>query len=152
MLKKYKIVYACLIIIAIVFLVYFFWPTTYRSSNLDQDIILHKYTDGIAYDYQLNVQEINDLVGILEKSKFYHGVLRPDSMSSDRLIDFRVPGKVSPIISIYYDTNKTYVFANISDKIKLNDYYRISNKDEIRKFIENIVNTKAAEFKQVTAY
>lgn len=70
-------------------------------------------------------------------------------MVGDKLIDLRVIGGGNPSISIYYDTNKTYVFANISNKRKLNHYYRISNKDEIRIYIEKIIDTRNNEFKKV---
>lgn len=148
MLKKYKAIYIGFIVL-ILTLGYFFWPITFKENNLNQDIILHKYNEGILYDYNLNEQEIVELHNLIKKSKFYHGVFRPDSMFSDKLIDFRVPGKTSPIISIYYDVNKTYVFANISNKLKLNDYYRISNKNEIKNYIENIINIRATEFEKI---
>lgn len=148
MLKK-SIKFYIAIVIIILFLGYFFWPIILKEINLDQNIIIHKYTEGISYDYNLNEEEVSDLVKILKKSKFYHGVSRPDPMFSDKLIDFRVRGGGSPSISIYYDTNKTYVFANISNKIILNDYYRISNKDEIRNFIEKIIDKRMNEFVKV---
>lgn len=145
MKKKSKKFYIVLVILIVVF-GYFFWPVTYKVSCLDYDIVIHKSKDGVSYDYHLNDQEASDLIKILKKSKFYHGVFRPDRMFGDKLINFRVPGNVSPSISIYYDTNKTYIFANISNRFILNDYYRISNKDDIRSYIENIIDSRASEF------
>ncbi len=152
MLKKSKKVYVVLVII-ILFLGYFFWPKTFKESNPDQvSINITKYTEGISYDYHLNKHEVNDFAKILEKSKFYHGVSRPDRMFGDKLIGISViGGGGSFFIEIYNDTNKTYVFANISNKIILNDYYRISNKDEIRTYIENIIDTRTAEFEKTPA-
>lgn len=149
MYKNSKKVYVVLVLI-ILFLGYFFWPLTLEENNTSQvSSIINKYTEGIAYNYNLNEEEVSGLVKILEKSKFYQGIFRPDSMIGDKLIDLRVIGRGSPSISIYYDTNKTYVFANISNKRILNHYYRISNKDEIRIYIENIINTRTTEFEEV---
>lgn len=67
MFKKFNILFGALIIILI--LLYFFWPTTFKESKLQQDIIIHKYADGIPYDYLLNEQEVNELVEIINKSK-----------------------------------------------------------------------------------
>lgn len=149
MIKKSKMFYVVLVILVLL-TGYFFWPTTYKEGNSNQDIIIHKYWNGISYDYHLNNEEASALIKILKKSKFYHGVFRPGRMVGDKLIDFRIPGSVSPIIMIYYDTNKTYVFANISNKLILNDYYRISNKNDIRFFIENIIDAKATEFENIS--
>jgi hypothetical protein len=155
MFKKSKKVYIVLIImlvITILILGYFIFPKTFKTINLDQtSIIIIKYTEDISYNYHLNEEEVSDFVKILEKSKFYHGVFKPDSMYGDKLIDLRMIGGGNLSISIYYDTNKTYVFANISNKIILNDYYRISNKEEIRNFIENIIITRAYEFEKEPA-
>jgi hypothetical protein len=72
-------------------------------------------------------------------------------MFDDKVIFVTAGGSLGPIhITIYYDTDRTYVFANISNRIIRNHYYRISNKDEIRSYIENIVNTKAFEFEKVS--
>lgn len=61
-------------------------------------------------------------------------------------------GGLSPIITIYYDTDKTYVFANISNRVFLNGYYRISNNEEIRDYIENLINAQFYRFEKVPVY
>lgn len=149
MVKKFKALYIALTVVIILILGYFFWPLTFKESNLNQDIIIHKYSEGIPYDYQLNEQEVSELIKLVKEAKFYHGVSRPDSMFSDKLVDFRVPGNISPIISIYYDDDKSYVFANISNNFIFNGYYRISNKDKIKNYIENIIDTRTTEFEKV---
>ena len=101
--------------------------------------------------YVLNEQEIGDFVKILKKSKFCHGVSRPDRMFAYNSIHITVQGGLSPLITIYYDTDK-YIFANISTRIFLNIYYRINNKEEIKNYIEHIVNTKNAEFEKIPSY
>jgi hypothetical protein len=148
-LKNNKIIYITLVIVIII-LGYFFWPRTFKVSNRDKiSISIEKDIEDTGYYYVFNEQEINDFVKILKKSRFCHGVSRPDRMFAGKSIYVRVIGGLSPGITIYYDDDKTYVFANISDGIFLNVYYRISNKDDIKSYIENIVNTKKAEFEKV---
>ena len=70
-------------------------------------------------------------------------------MFADKSIHVTVQGGLSPIITIYYDNDKVYVWASISNQMVLNVYYRISNKEEIKNYIENIVHTKKSEFVKV---
>lgn len=150
-LKNYRKIYTILGIIIVILSVYFFWPKTFKVNSEDHLIIqIDKEINHVGCSYELNEQEINNFVKILEKSKFRHGVSKPERMFSDRSTHIIVNGGGgSPIITTYYDTDKTYVFANISEGIFLNMYHRISNKDEIRKFVENIVNTKISEFGKI---
>jgi hypothetical protein len=148
-LKNYRRFYIVLAVLIIIVLGYFFWAKTVKADNEDQIIIeIQKEIDGKDSYYELNEQERSEFVKILEKSRFYRGVSKPERMFADKSISIIVNGGLSsPIITVYYDTDKIYVFANISTGIFSNVYYRISNKDEIRNYIENIANTKTAEFK-----
>lgn len=153
MLKKTKLIYIALVFLIIILLVYFFWPHSLKVGNEEQITIeINNDQDNGKCLYDLNKQEVGDFVKLLKKSRFYHGVSKPDRFFSDKIIYVRVVGYRNTLISIYYDTNKTFVFADMSGKTILSPYYRISNKDEIRKFIEDIVNTKNAEFKPISTY
>jgi hypothetical protein len=46
---------------------------------------------------------------MLEKSKFYRGTSSPERMFGDNYVTSLVCGGISPNITIYYDTDKTYV-------------------------------------------
>jgi hypothetical protein len=146
-LKTYRKVYSVLVILIILLLSYFFWTKTFKVSD-EEKIHVHidKQINGISCNYEFNQQEVRDFVKILEKAKFRRGVSRPDRMFADKSIHVIVQGNLGPIITIYYDDDKTYVFANISTPHFLNVYYRISNKKEIREFIEKIVVIKSDEF------
>jgi hypothetical protein len=153
MLKKTKKIYSVLVpfIIIVMLFSYYFWPLSFKLGDKDQiSFEIYKDIDNRKCTYDLDKQEVSDFVRLLKKFRLYHGVSRPDVTISDKIIDVRVVGGLSPIISIYYDTNKTYVYAKIPSNIK--PYYRISNKNEIRSFIENIVDTKNAEFKPKPIY
>ena len=151
-LKNYRKFYALLSIIVIILTAYFFWPTTFKVSSEDHLIIqISKDINHVNCSYELNEQEVSEFVKILEKARFCHGVSKPDRMFSEKVVDVKVSGSdLSPDIRIYYDTDKTYVLANISKGVFRNMYYRISKKHEIRKFVENIVNTKISEFKKIS--
>jgi hypothetical protein len=129
---------------------YFFWPQSFKISNKDQVYIqIDKQIEGIDHNYVLNEQEVKELVNILEKSKICRGVSRPDQMFAGKSIRVIVDGGLSTIITIYYDANKTYIFANNFTGIFFNVYYRISNKEDIKNYIEDVVNTRIDEFKKV---
>ncbi len=148
--KNYRKAYTVLGILIIILLGYFFYPLTFKVMKGDQVYIhISKEIEGKSYTYDLNDQEISDFVNILEKSKFYRGVSKPEHMFAGKSLDIRVIGGLGPLITIYYDTDKTYIFANISTGPFYNVYYRISNKADIRKFTENLVNSKSKEFIQV---
>jgi hypothetical protein len=151
MMKNKKKIYIALVFLIIMILFgYFFWPKIYKVNY--EDIVflsINTTIEGIPHYYDLNEQEISDFVKILEKTKFYHGVSKPDRMFGDKYFKVRVTGCLFPTISIYYDTDKTYVFAKTSGKFFSNVYYRISNKNEIKNYIEKIINTKITEFKKV---
>ena len=141
--KNYRKFYTIIGILIVIVIGYFFWPQTFNVSDEENVMIsINRIIEGQYDDYELNTQEVSDFVQILEKSKFYRGVSRPEHMFAGKSLDIRVIGGLGPLITIYYDTDKTYVFANISTGPFLNVYYRISNKEEIRKYVENIVNTK----------
>lgn len=135
-----KLIFALTLLVLI--LCYFFWPKTIKFNIDEMDISINKGTEGVTKIYDLNEQEVHDLVNILKKSRFYNGVSKPDKLYNDNLIVVIVRGGEEGVFSIYiyYDTNKTYVYASISNYFTLNDKYRISNKDDIRIFIENIIN------------
>jgi len=148
-LKDYKKLYIAIGVIILILLVYFFWPLSFKASNKEQiSIQIVKVINGTRNYYELNEQEVSDFVKILEKSKFYRGTSSPERMFGDKNVTALVCGGISPNITIYYDTDKTYVFATISTSIFKNMDYRISNKEEIKDYIEHIVNTKISEFKE----
>lgn len=138
-----------LVLSIIVLLIYFFWPIPFKISKEDNNFIrIYKDIEGTHCYYDLNEQEINDFIKILEKSKFRHGVFRPDDMIGDKLISVNVHAGSNPMIEIYYNNNRVYVYAIIPNFLNLNNYYRISNKDEIRSYIEKIINSKTSEFEK----
>jgi hypothetical protein len=145
MLRNTKKVCLTLVIIIIIILCYYFLPRTFKVSNGNKiSAIVEKDIDGLPHNYSLNEQEVHDLTKILEKSKFRHGVSRPNLTFADKSISVIVNGGgLNPIIKIYYDDDKVFVYANISNR-----FYRISNKEEIKNYIENIVNTNTTEFKE----
>lgn len=146
MFKNTKRIYVTLILVIILVVTYFFWPRTIKISNEDQ--IFATISKDMS-DYELNKQELSDLIKIIKKSKFRHGVSRPDRMFADRSTNLSIGGGMEHInLQFYYDTDKTYIYASMSDGMFLNVYYRISNKDEIKKYIENIVSSKENEFKE----
>jgi len=142
--KKIYIPLALIIII----LGYFYWPQTFKNINEDQaSISISKDIDGKTCYYDFSDQEVKDFIKILEKSKFCHGVSWPDRTFADKSVSVSMICDLGSIrISIYYDTDKTYTSALLPTEIILNNRYRISNKDEISNYIENIINTKNAEF------
>lgn len=149
-LKLYKKLYVTILILLLILIGYFFWPKTFKISNKEQVYIqINKEIEGTNYYYVLNEQELRNFIKTLKKSKFYHGVSRPERMFADKSIHVTVQGGLSPIITIYYDNDKVYVWASISNQMVLNVYYRISNKEEIKNYIENIVHTKKSEFVKV---
>jgi hypothetical protein len=146
MLIKTKKIYGVLVFLIIILLLgYFFWPQSFQVGGENQiSFKIYKDADNRKYTYILNKQEANDFAKLLDKSKLYHGVTIPKRIKSNKILYVRLEGGLSTIISIYYDTNKTYVFAQIPSKISPN--YRISNEEEIKQFIEKIVDAKNAEF------
>ncbi len=148
-LKNYKKLYIVIGVIILILLVYFFWPLSFKANNMEQiSITIVKVINGTRDYYELNEQEVSDFAKILEKSKFYRGTTTPERMFRDKCVTALVCGGISPNITIYYDTDKTYVFATISTSIFKNMDYRISNKDEINDYIEQTVNTEISEFKE----
>lgn len=148
-LKSKRQIYIGIGIILIVLIICFFIPHTFHTNNEKGILIqIQKGIDGILYSYKLNEQEVADFVAILEKSKFYRGVSEPEMRFSDKSVDIIIngSGSINPIIEIYYDTDRTYISANISKGIFLNVRYRISNATQVKEFIENIVNVKTNEF------
>lgn len=149
-MKKLKKGHIVIILLLVMLLCYFFWPRTFHTRAENE---VHAYLDkamgnGIS-NYELNEQEVNGLVKILEKSKFRHGVSIPDHMFADKYVGMSINGGDPSIdIEIYYDTDKTYVFSMLTPGWPMNGHYRISNKDEIRKYLENLIDTKTAEFEK----
>ncbi len=149
-LKIYKKLYLPILILLVIILGYFFWPQRFKISSKKQVYIqINKEIEGTDYHYALNEQEISNFIEILKKAKFYHGVSRPDHIFAGKSTSVIVQGGLSPIITIYYENDKVYVWAKISNRIILNSYYRISNKEEIKNLIENIVLTKKSEFVKI---
>lgn len=145
-LKRYIVIG----ILLIVLLGYFFMPQSFNVNGEEKVYIqIDKEIEGINCYYVLNEQEINSLVKILEKSKFYRGAAKPERMFSNKTIHVTIQGDLSPIITIYYDNQKTFVWSYISTGILFDGYYRISNSTEVRRFIENIVNGKITEFLKI---
>lgn len=142
MLKKSKKLFLLLTILILLW--YFLWPTTFKGDN-NKDIIVDIGREGISYIYKLDKEESNGIINILDKSRFYRGVFRPGPMFNDKFAHVSANGDGNLGITIYYDTNKTYVYGDFTNKL-LNVYYRINNKDEIRVFIEHIINDRATEF------
>ncbi|MFT4146126.1 MAG: hypothetical protein QM644_16875 [Mobilitalea sp.] len=148
--KNYRRFYTILGMLIIILLVYFFLPRTFKVSDEENVMIdISKEIEGSRHFYELNAQEVSDFVKTLEKSRFYRGVSRPEHTFADKSINVMVVGGLGPLITIYYNTDKTYVYANISTGPFLNVYHRISNQEDIVKFVEDIVNTKTEEFVQV---
>jgi hypothetical protein len=116
---------------------HFILPRTIKIyKEEDTFVYLSKYIEGEIYSYELNKQEISDFIKILSKSKLRRGVFRPERLVADKAIDISVGGGI-PHIVISYDEENTYIFATIDNK-----FYRISNKDDIKYFIDGIVNLK----------
>lgn len=146
-LKNHGKLYIGIAAVLIAVFIYFFLPRTFKLSDEEKIYIqIDKEIDGISHYYVLNEQETDELTAIFKKSRFYRGVSKPDNMFSDKSVHVIVQGNLSPIIRIYYDTEKTYVFANISTGMFLNIHHRISNSKEIKNFVETILNTKTNEF------